>query len=548
MSYKLILFLTFLILISPTNVLANMGGPFPPCNEIENPEHYKDLVYNSDAFADFQEWQLKNIIIPCQSEKLGGFLVQVFLQYEVPKSYSPHNLTYSTEVGYHFFDEELLNADELLQFYRDYGSNINDFEDDQTITLFIETTEVTRVDNIDNRPWSYLMSPFFTLESEYYLFNWDEIPGNDNEKLIEYLKQNFGYGWVDTATIEKIDNGNTIRISTENNSLSLRVIYDEYVQIKIDNVIIGESVKVKDYLTYNFIDNSIKSFHYENPKLIENLDILFPNITEIPQIEEFKRNNGITYVEYEDHRLVFHAQTSSLTYDVNENVFPSYLLDNKFKWETFPDISKAHSIIKEKLLVGELSTCTIGTGYENGYTEVRTIYEQNPYVKVNLECDGGTDDVESKVAIVILHSDGTYEGLQILEDYPQHNRMLGNLGLIIVILILILIIYKINNARKTDNDAFFKPTKWKMITAVIITFLEMYLLENCFYPSGFACLTLWILFLPLLFIIEPIGDILSNGPLSDSPVFLILLITISFLYTYIIVYILVWINGKFRKK
>lgn len=66
-----------------------------------------------------------------------------------------------------------------------------------------------------------------------YLFSWDDIPGNDNERLIEYLKQKFGIDWVKTARIEKIDNGRAIRVSTERNSLLLR-LNDKKTKINIE--------------------------------------------------------------------------------------------------------------------------------------------------------------------------------------------------------------------------------------------------------------------------------------------------------------------------
>ena len=55
-----------------------------------------------------------------------------------------------------------------------------------------------------------------------YLFSWDNVPGKENGKLIEYLEQNYGVDWVRTAKIEKIDN-NEIRIATEKNFLSLKL-------------------------------------------------------------------------------------------------------------------------------------------------------------------------------------------------------------------------------------------------------------------------------------------------------------------------------------
>lgn len=55
-----------------------------------------------------------------------------------------------------------------------------------------------------------------------YLFSWDNVPGKDNGRLVEYLEQKYGVDWVRTAKIEKIGN-NEIRVATEKNFLSLRL-------------------------------------------------------------------------------------------------------------------------------------------------------------------------------------------------------------------------------------------------------------------------------------------------------------------------------------
>jgi len=51
----------------------------------------------------------------------------------------------------------------------------------------------------------------------------DEIPGRDNGRLMDFLAGKFGEDWGRDAKIEKIDDGRTIKISTEKNSLSLRL-------------------------------------------------------------------------------------------------------------------------------------------------------------------------------------------------------------------------------------------------------------------------------------------------------------------------------------
>lgn len=65
------------------------------------------------------------------------------------------------------------------------------------------------------------------------LFSWNEIPGKDNGKLIEFLIEDFYVKWVKVAKIEKVDDGTTIRVSTEKNSLSLR-LNDEKTKAKLE--------------------------------------------------------------------------------------------------------------------------------------------------------------------------------------------------------------------------------------------------------------------------------------------------------------------------
>ncbi|MCZ7391857.1 MAG: pentapeptide repeat-containing protein [Candidatus Methanoperedens sp.] len=56
-----------------------------------------------------------------------------------------------------------------------------------------------------------------------YMFSWDNIPGNDSVRLIDFLKQNYGIDWVESAKIKKIDDAKTIKVSTEKNSILLRL-------------------------------------------------------------------------------------------------------------------------------------------------------------------------------------------------------------------------------------------------------------------------------------------------------------------------------------
>ncbi len=83
--------------------------------------------------------------------------------------------------------------------------------------------------------------PEFDFGFKDCMFCWDEIPGNDNGRLIEILKEDFDIGWV-TAKIEKIDDGTTIKVSTEKNSLSLK-LNDEKTKVNLE---------IDDGRTYKF--------------------------------------------------------------------------------------------------------------------------------------------------------------------------------------------------------------------------------------------------------------------------------------------------------
>ena len=74
------------------------------------------------------------------------------------------------------------------------------------------------------------------LIKETYLFSWDEIPGNDNLRLRVFLKQEYNVDWVETANIEKIDDGMTIRVYVEKKYLSLSLNNEKTkVNLKIDD-------------------------------------------------------------------------------------------------------------------------------------------------------------------------------------------------------------------------------------------------------------------------------------------------------------------------
>jgi hypothetical protein len=56
------------------------------------------------------------------------------------------------------------------------------------------------------------------------VFLWNDVPGHDNHRLFEFLKNEFNFDWVDKAEVTKYGDGNnTIRISHRSNSLLIKL-------------------------------------------------------------------------------------------------------------------------------------------------------------------------------------------------------------------------------------------------------------------------------------------------------------------------------------
>lgn len=56
-----------------------------------------------------------------------------------------------------------------------------------------------------------------------YLFSWDDIPGNDSDRLLEFLIDNLEITWAKNAEIKKSNDGKTITVAEKENSLTLRL-------------------------------------------------------------------------------------------------------------------------------------------------------------------------------------------------------------------------------------------------------------------------------------------------------------------------------------
>ncbi len=107
-------------------------------------------------------------------------------------------------------------------------------------------------------------------EQSLYLFSWNEIPGNDNGRLIDFLNQNFGIDWVKTAKIEKNADGKTIKVSTKKNNLLLKLNNDKN---KVILTINGE--RTKEFIVKKIEKGRLNIYQYlkelfDNPIIVED--------------------------------------------------------------------------------------------------------------------------------------------------------------------------------------------------------------------------------------------------------------------------------------
>lgn len=99
-----------------------------------------------------------------------------------------------------------------------------------------------------------------------YLFSWDSIPGDDNEKLRRFLRDDLDIGWVKNAKIpSKSDDGKTIIIKDDNENLA-EITMDEKKEkaiLKISNgrthdlKVKKENNKLKIYESNPAFDNDL---------------------------------------------------------------------------------------------------------------------------------------------------------------------------------------------------------------------------------------------------------------------------------------------------
>ncbi len=163
------------------------------------------------------------------------------------------------------------------------------------------------------------------------LFSWDEIPGSDNRRLIEFLKKNFGIDWVKTTKIEKtklitkIENGRTVEFiaETENGELNIyekntrKMIYKE--DKKGSNYPIGEEIKKWEY----FQKIRDRPFAKKLDTLHKNRflrDYSYRVLKEANEVRNKIHDQSFGYALFSEQDLILFHQASFITNNIMEAI------------------------------------------------------------------------------------------------------------------------------------------------------------------------------------------------------------------------------------
>ncbi len=108
-----------------------------------------------------------------------------------------------------------------------------------------------------------------------HLFIWEEIPGNGNGRLLEFLIQKFGVEWVKAAKIKKNDDCHIIMITDDTNFISLTLNYEKaIVNLEIDDGRTYEFFTKQEDGKLNIYEKRSFLFRVENPGQIGVQNIL----------------------------------------------------------------------------------------------------------------------------------------------------------------------------------------------------------------------------------------------------------------------------------
>ena len=166
-----------------------------------------------------------HIVLPLEWENRGGTAVTVRHPYLVLRELRPDG----NKTNYCFF---------MAGEYSDISTN--SFDEFYSIkdSFIVDPHSITKINSVFHiKDWW----------NDSKLFCWDNVPGNDNDSLLRFLRDDLDIDWAENAEIRKSEDGNTIHISKNKNS----------AEIKIDEKNEKATLKVSDGKKHNLTVNDV---------------------------------------------------------------------------------------------------------------------------------------------------------------------------------------------------------------------------------------------------------------------------------------------------
>ncbi len=98
-------------------------------------------------------------------------------------------------------------------------SNESAYQESENVSSTTLSPEEENIPEIEVTSFSSIYMRDNTERVYDYLFSWDNVPGNENQSFISYLKNDMGIDWADNAQIVKTNDNETILVFTSENSL-----------------------------------------------------------------------------------------------------------------------------------------------------------------------------------------------------------------------------------------------------------------------------------------------------------------------------------------
>ena len=177
---------------------------------------------NSDDVAKFKN------IIESRRKDLNGWVATVVLQSDIDKDYSNDDRMGELRTIVDHIAKET-SGDGVILFPG--GWFYTNEEEPRTKYKWVEEQIRDILEGVE----AHIIVCIGTDGSVGYMFSWDNVPGNDSEGLLRHFTDDYDIDWVNDAEIHKSDDGKTIHISKDGNSVEITIDVGEKATLRISD-------------------------------------------------------------------------------------------------------------------------------------------------------------------------------------------------------------------------------------------------------------------------------------------------------------------------